>query len=888
VSRKRKKPRADEHHETRLESATQWVMIALLVFAPLAFGCVDPWSEEIALSLSAALAVLFCLQLLVLKRPALARPAFVWSRVYWPILLFLGLVLLQIAPLPDRVIQLLSPRTHQFLHPGVVVSAPARSTLSLYKYETLHSLRILLMVVTVFVVALNTLVRSSQMIRVLAAVAALGIAEALINLLQFAAGTHLVLGLVPMANPNSGTFAGHAHFGQLMNLCCGAILGLMAFSLSKIPRSKSSGAFNAPFSLFDRHYRPIVRGAVAVLVCFFSLCLSLTRSGMVAFMIAGLVVTLTAACVFARRRQFLFSSLAVGACVILFLVTGFESAYNSLATVEHFHDSLSVRPQIAHDLLAMFKAFPLFGTGLGTHATAYPAFQSVMTGATVYDADDEYLQLIEETGAIGAVIAIAFLVLLFHSIAKSIASCRRRPIRLVAFGLGFGLLAILIQSGTDFGQQLPSLACITAVFCAILFNLSQPTDPVLSQETPAKDSSAAKSVAPALKASWLGTRLIPAAMLAAVLLVSAVLLRQADHARRADAAWQTATIYDTAIRAADWQADNDAYGNLISSTAKAAQLEPQNARYAYWLCVYRWQALARKTTAAPDPAWLQYKHDMAARIVDDLLDIRATCPTYAPPYAAAAQIELKALNQPGPANQLMDVAHRLAPSDPSVLMADAELKTDLDQVTQACALLQTCVEADRSWTPRAVSMMLSQNRPDLAMQICGSNMYDLIDLLHRLPPAPQPQPVAPQLIIGSAKNEATKNEALKNEAVQQEPSPLEKIRAQLFAKINQLAARPDADQNALATFAQLCLDNGDAESAVLNYRRALEGDYSQIDWRLGLARALVTTGQTEAAISELRTCQRLAPERNDVRDYLETIITSPRRGKAANNTESTG
>ena len=42
-----------------------------------------------------------------------------------------------------------------------------------------------------------------------------------------------------------------------------------------------------------------------------------------------------------------------------------------------------------------------------------------------------------------------------------------------AIGMGYGLVAILVHSLTDFGQHIPANACLTALYGALLLNLAQ-------------------------------------------------------------------------------------------------------------------------------------------------------------------------------------------------------------------------------------------------------------------------------------------------------------------------------------------------------------------------------------------------------------------------------
>src|SRR5947207_15823577 len=91
---------------TPLDSAIEWLLPALLIFCPFAFGAVEAWSEQVVIAICAAIAL--CLSgKLVLRREA----RFVVSWAILPIALFLTLVLFQRIPWPPQFIATVSPQT---------------------------------------------------------------------------------------------------------------------------------------------------------------------------------------------------------------------------------------------------------------------------------------------------------------------------------------------------------------------------------------------------------------------------------------------------------------------------------------------------------------------------------------------------------------------------------------------------------------------------------------------------------------------------------------------------------------------------------------------------------------------------------------------------------
>ena len=123
------------------------------------------------------------------------------------------------------------------------------------------------------------------------------------------------------------------------------------------------------------------------------------------------------------------------------------------------------------DLTVCFGQFPVFGTGLGTHSVVYPMYDSSTIKAIATHAENEYAQVLEETGIIGLVLLVAFGIIIWRKYTRNISGANSLT-SAVTYGLGFGLAAILFQSLTDFGQHIPANAFLSAVLCGLILALN--------------------------------------------------------------------------------------------------------------------------------------------------------------------------------------------------------------------------------------------------------------------------------------------------------------------------------------------------------------------------------------------------------------------------------
>ena len=95
-----------EEYEHRFDRVIEGLLIALLVFAPLAFGAVEAWSEEVVIVLAAAISICFCLKLAFTRGPSVT-----WTWAYIPVFVFILVAVVQAIPLPVALVRLISPQT---------------------------------------------------------------------------------------------------------------------------------------------------------------------------------------------------------------------------------------------------------------------------------------------------------------------------------------------------------------------------------------------------------------------------------------------------------------------------------------------------------------------------------------------------------------------------------------------------------------------------------------------------------------------------------------------------------------------------------------------------------------------------------------------------------
>ena len=805
--------------------AIEALMAALLFFTPLAYGTTEAWSQEMFIAIVTALVACLALRFAVDSTSKVVR-----SWAYLPIVLFIAFGALQLLPLPASAIHAVSPGT--ILTKSTLLSDLDRAsavlqrlTVTFYSAGSIEQLRLVVAVSAIFVVVMNYYRDSARISRLLLTIACVGLAVALLAFYQNLTHAETVYGLVPAIQKNSGPFMCYSHFAQFMNLSVGAAFGLLLVRLIELGKRHRHivgvvEELKQPSSWLIWLLAAIcVLGPMAVF-------LSLARVGMISLLIAGGV---TGAMFTWRSRTAGRGSLVIGIGIIMFaglLSVGFDAIYARLATMRHVAIADGGRLQMLHDMFAEFKLFPVVGTGLGTHEFVFPMFDHSHIPSLATHAEDEYAQLFEECGIVGIALAGLFLggviINYFRTVWRPL-----QPIQYAGFGLGLGLLAILIHSTSDFGQHLPANAAITAVFAALLVNL-------------AKSSQGNPRSTPTLSASRLWTinpRTLQTAIFATGILVLSATLWSADRSRRAESLWNRAAAVQAGLEQNGWQGTNDEFVDLLSPASAAADLEPGNVTYRYWLNVFRWRAISRVTDPATQAVVLTPSSiAFAGRISEELEQARLLCPTFGPPLCVAGQLEQFVLNRPIGARHIA-LAFRLTPYDRTVCFIAGKLAVQQKDWDQSLEAFRRCAGLG-GFDQEILLAYIHANRPDLALEIARGNRRDLSYLAEQI----QGKPGDEQL---SARCR-------------------QEVNAQLVAEAGQANASPGDLADLAANYAQ----QGDFAQAIVWYRKAVDFDYGQVDWRLHLASLLAEHGHVSEAMEQAKICIRLRPQSNEARKLI--------------------
>jgi O-antigen ligase len=388
---------------------------ALVTFAVLAHGAVEPWSEAVLEVGAGALFLLWAC-----RASVDAEFKVVWNPLFWPLLGLWGVAALQLAT-------------------GITVYS-FLTRIELLKYTALLAL---------FFLCVQSYRRLEHWHGFVWFLLILGFAVSVFAILQHFTFNgkmywvrELRYGGIPF-----GPYVNRNHFAGLAELLIPpglAILILRAERRDQLP-------LVALFTLF-----PI--GA---------LFLSASRGGITSFLAeVGLLIIL----IFFRRRErkvLMAAGLVVILAIALVSWLGIGRALERFESYKNLEVSEGRRLGMLHGTWRIFLDHPVAGTGLGTLQEVFPLYETTYDGLIVNHSHNDYAELLAETGAVGGLCGSAFLALLAWTGWKNLVAERDAMRLALHAGALVACFGLLVHATVDFNFHIPSNALVFLLQAAL-------------------------------------------------------------------------------------------------------------------------------------------------------------------------------------------------------------------------------------------------------------------------------------------------------------------------------------------------------------------------------------------------------------------------------------
>jgi len=456
-------------------------IVILLGVSPLPFGSVLPRAYR-----TIEISVLVLLFIWIGKLALLREVRFIKFAFLIPVVIFIAYVLIQLIPLHPEFLHFISPETYA-LYDWTLWADPAGSILrnpqaGVLANRTFMPVSILasasateiLKIITylgIFLLVSNNF-NSSRDIRFLIwALVIFGFCYSLFALVQKFTWNGLAYWYVPL-RPNRipyGPFINKNHFAgyimMIIPIAAGLVLTLKREGRSTHGHPKAWGEGIIAFLAFRRH---TVFFFLVIMVS--ALIFSLSRGGYLSFLLSTGVfyLALRNKITLPQGKIPMFFSFCIAILLIGFLGQDeMSKRLDSLWDIGHMV-WYNLRPAVWWDSLSILADFPVFGTGLATFKSIYPIYKTHHPELLFEFAENDYLQLVTETGAIGGLLMLAAIVLFTKFIRAHFSTMRSRRNILLTTALITSGISVGIQSFFDFSLHLPSNALHFTVIMGLL------------------------------------------------------------------------------------------------------------------------------------------------------------------------------------------------------------------------------------------------------------------------------------------------------------------------------------------------------------------------------------------------------------------------------------
>jgi O-antigen ligase len=447
-------------------------LLALLLWSPLPAASVEEWS---IFAIELAAAVLAGAYVLLEPKPAL-NPHLppVLRRLRPAVAALFAFLALQVVPLPAALVRILSPGSYGFRRlydPGF--GRLKFTTLSIAPGATIAAGLFLAALVLLGFLVLRTVGRGREIRTLLGVLVASGVFQALYGLFELTRDDPRILFYKKIFSPDSvtGTFVNRNHFSGYLEMIVPLAIGLAVARMNLM--TFGVRGFREKLLLWTSKgilVNVLIMGAAAVMSL--AILLSNSRSGLAVlafsiFLFFGFSVVSYSRTGFRQPwigKTVRWTFLAVA---VLALVVGIGSTVRRFALDDLLHED---RPQYWAQTLDIVGDFPLFGTGLGTFASAYGAYERTSTTEMrLVHAHNDYLEYVAELGLVGAV--LLFGIVLYLAVSAYLAWRGRRNVQARALALGgiVSLAGMGLHAFTDFNLHIPAnMALFAVVLCATL------------------------------------------------------------------------------------------------------------------------------------------------------------------------------------------------------------------------------------------------------------------------------------------------------------------------------------------------------------------------------------------------------------------------------------
>lgn len=427
------------------------LFIFVLIFAPLAFGTVEPWSLTV-MEISSILAFLF----LLLSKLRSKETFFYDTPGIIPLLCFLALMGIQLVPLPVGILKMISPETYSIYKETIFAGEPVSwVSLTVNRKATLMEFFRILSYVIFYVLTVQVLSKKDALKRTVTVLIIFASLLSLFAILQRILPNNRIYWVreLTMGGSPFGPYVNRNHYAGLMEMLFPLFLGLFLFYKPGITYGSFRDRMAEIFNIQRTNYH-ILLGFSAILIAT-SIFLTLSRTGIVSLCISMIFF---GAFFFSRAANKRAGVIIIVVFVLIILSVAWFGWTPIIERFEHIKNASGkvseLRIGIWKDSSNIIKDFPITGTGLGTFVDIYPKYRTISGDALADHAHSDYIELLTEGGIPAFLVFAWFLIVLFHKSYRVFLKRRETYSVYLFIAAVSGMIAILVHSLTDFNLHI--------------------------------------------------------------------------------------------------------------------------------------------------------------------------------------------------------------------------------------------------------------------------------------------------------------------------------------------------------------------------------------------------------------------------------------------------
>ena len=393
---------------------------------------------------------------------ALSPPRFGRGAARWldgALLAAIVVMAVQLVPLPQALRLRVAPSSVAYEHTARILP-PEGGPISVDPDATAFALFLAVTIIVLFWSGRRSFARGGVR-TVLRGIAWTGLVVAPLALVQHLFAPRLFYGVVPPISVNALPFTPFVNRNDFAAWLLMAIPLTLGYVIARIESRRHRGDPFDPETALDT--RNLALG-FALFAMMAGLLASLSRSGIGAAAASFALFVASARRRMSRRR--LTWMIAVVAAMVTLALMYANMGALAARTTGGLTEGISSRAMIWRMTWPMVQDFWPIGSGVGTYQPVMVLYQTPGLNLYVSHADNEYLQILAEGGALLAIPVLAALVAAFVAIRERL-NRDRTPLYWVRLGAACGIFGLAVQNLWEMTLRVPANAALLAILAAI-------------------------------------------------------------------------------------------------------------------------------------------------------------------------------------------------------------------------------------------------------------------------------------------------------------------------------------------------------------------------------------------------------------------------------------